>query len=127
MSQAEKAAEWSRVEDLFYAALALDPAERAGFLERSCGDDHGVRREVESLLAFSGKTLEALKGPVESVAHSLALSENGRELGPYRLVRLLGDGGMGQVFLAERSDHLYEQRVAIKLMHAGLKQSGPML
>ncbi len=127
MAQVEKAAGWSRIEDLFYAALALDSAERDRFLEENCTGDEVLRSEVESLLAFSGATMGVLKRPVESVAQSLALSEKPQELGPYRLIRLLGDGGMGQVYLAERSDHLYEQEVAIKLMRPGLKQSGAML
>ena len=125
--QADGAIHWDRVEDLFHSALELDPSERSGFLERSCGDDAALRMEVESLIAFSGKTLDSLKRPVESIAQSLAWQGSGQEIGPYRLTRLLGDGGMGQVYLAERSDHLYEQKVAIKLMHAGLKQAATML
>ena len=127
MSQAEKAISWSRMEEVFYAALALEAAGRDEFLEQNCAGDEMLRREVESLLAFSGKTMGALKRPVESLARSVALSEQPQEFGPYRLIRLLGDGGMGQVYLAERSDDLYEQQVAIKLMRSGLKQSGAML
>jgi len=125
--QADGTVHWNRVEDLFHSALELESSERSLFLERNCGDDIALRMEVESLIAFSGKTLDSLKRPVENVAQSLAWQGMGQEIGPYRLTRLLGDGGMGQVYLAERSDHLYEQKVAIKLMHAGLKQTATML
>src|SRR5437764_14583797 len=127
MSRTDGAASWKQVEDLFYSVLALDPAERPEFLERNCGDDPGLRAEVESLIAFSGQTLESLRAPVEWAAQSVARREAGQQMGPYRLLRLLGDGGMGQVYLAERSDQLYELQVAIKLMHSGLKQTSAML
>ena len=125
MSSTDGAIDWRKLEELFHGALELDPIERSRYLERSCGDDAALRSEVESLIAFSGGTMESLKVPVESVAQSLAWRQTGQEIGPYRLTRLLGDGG--QVYLAERSDHLYDQQVAIKLMHAGLKQAGAML
>ena len=127
MSAAPDAARWSRLEQLFYAALALPAGEWAHFLHRECGDDAALRAEVESLLAFSGKTLQELRKPVDQAAQALASKEAGQQIGPYRLTRLLGEGGMGQVYLARRADDLYEQEVAIKLMHAGLKQAHSML
>lgn len=127
MSAAPGAARWNRLEQLFYAALALPAVERAQFLDRECADDAALRAEVESLLTFSGKTLQELRKPVDEAAQSLALKESGQQIGPYRLTRLLGEGGMGQVYLARRDDNLYEQEVAIKLMLAGLKQAQSML
>ncbi len=127
MSAAPGTARWDRLEQLFYAALALPAAGRAQFLDRECADDPSLRGEVESLLAFSGKTLRELSKPVEEAAQKLALQEGGHQIGPYRLTRLIGEGGMGQVYLARRADNLYEQEVAIKLMHAGLKQAQSML
>lgn len=118
---------WNRLERLFYAALELGPSERTAFLDRECGDDSELRQEVESLLAYSAKTLGVLKQPVEEAAQRLTWREVGQQVGPYRLISLLGEGGMGQVYLASRADHLYEQQVAIKLMHAGLKQAQSML
>lgn len=127
MSHAEGAIQWNRLEELFHAALELDPAQRATFLHEACGDDVGLREEIESLLAFSGESADSLIRPVEAVAQGFSLRDTGQELGPYRLIRLLGDGGMGQVYLAERADNLYEQKVAVKLVHSGLKQTGAML
>jgi serine/threonine-protein kinase len=127
MSAAPGAARWDRLEQLFYAALALAAAERTQFLDRECAGDAGLRAEVESLLAFSGKTLQELRKPIDQAAQNLASKETGQQIGPYRLIRLIGEGGMGQVYLARRADHLYEQEVAIKLMHAGLKQAQSML
>src|SRR3954447_14902551 len=127
MATANDAIDWKRLEDLFHAALSMDPKERSAFLDRSCGEDAVLREEVESLLSFSGKTMDSLKRPVETVAQALAWTETGKTIGPYRLMHLLGDGGMGQVYLAERSDALFEQQVAIKLMHSGVSRTPAML
>lgn len=118
---------WNRLERLFYGALELAPAERTAFLDQECGDDPELRREVESLLAYSAKTLDVLQRPVAEAAQHLAWRDLGQQVGPYRLISFLGEGGMGQVYLARRADHLYEQQVAIKLMHSGLKQAQSML
>src|SRR5689334_21796062 len=127
MSMSDGAIDWNRLEELFHATLALEPSDRADFLERTCGGDAALRQEIESLIAFSGGNLDSLKRPVERIAQTLAWAESGKSIGPYRLMHLLGDGGMGQVYLAERADALYEQRVAIKLMHAGVGRSAAML
>jgi eukaryotic-like serine/threonine-protein kinase len=118
---------WNRLERLFYGAFELAPAERTAFLDRECGEDPDLRREVESLLAYSAKTLDVLQRPVAEAAQRLAWRDAGQQVGPYRLISFLGEGGMGQVYLASRADHLYEQQVAIKLMHSGLKQAQSML
>ena len=127
MSMSDGAIDWNRLEELFHATLALEPSDRADFLERTCGGDAALRQEIESLIAFSGGSVDSLKRPVERIAQTLAWAERGKSIGPYRLMHLLGDGGMGQVYLAERADALYEQRVAIKLMHAGVGRSAAML
>jgi eukaryotic-like serine/threonine-protein kinase len=127
MSAAPGADRWDRLEQLFYAALALPAEERARFLDRECAGDATLRADAESLLAFSGKTLHDLRKPVDEAAQNLASNEAGQQIGPYRLIRVIGEGGMGQVYLARRADHLFDQEVAIKLMHAGLKQAHSML
>src|SRR5262249_48411691 len=81
-----------------------------------------ARAEVESLLTFD-VTPDTLSGLVASAAEKLLrsgapVSEDGR-CGPYRLVQLLGNGGMGAVYLAERADGELDQRVAIKFLRAG--------
>jgi serine/threonine protein kinase len=104
---------------LFHELVDLSPAERERILaERQVGAD--VRAEVESLLGFH--SADTLTGCVASAAADLLNSCGPAEpsqCGQYRLIRLLGRGGMGAVYLAERIDGEIQQRVAIKLLHAG--------
>ena len=104
---------------LFHELVDLSPAERERILaERQVGAD--VRAEVESLLGFH--SADALTGCVANAATELLDSCGTPEpshCGQYRLIRLLGSGGMGTVYLAERMDGEIQQRVAIKLLHAG--------
>ena len=120
---------WQRIEELFYAALEQAPSERNSFLDRACGGDVDLRREIDSLLSASDKTLGFIQKPVQEAARNLDGDSiaSGRQIGVYRLLRVLGEGGMGRVYLAARADDLYEQQVAIKLMHAGFAQTQRML
>lgn len=112
----------AEVERLFEAALEIPPEQRAVFLLQQCAD-YQVRREVELLLdhdrgaeTFLG---QAIAGEATSVIQSLAFSR-GQRLGPYRILSVIGRGGMGLVYLAERADGQFDQRVAIKVVQAGL-------
>jgi eukaryotic-like serine/threonine-protein kinase len=113
---------WRRVEALFDAALALPAQAREAFLEELLRSDPELGQEVRSLLghADNSSRLEAVLG---SVADDLVgASEGGavgRRVGPYALLTRLGEGGMGSVWLAERVDHEFEHRVAIKLVRGG--------
>jgi eukaryotic-like serine/threonine-protein kinase len=120
---------WQRIESLFYAALERAPAERKAFLDEACEGDLVVRKEVESLLDASNQTSSFLQKPVQEAARNFDEKEitTGRQIGSYRLLRVLGEGGMGRVFLAARADDVYRQQVAIKLMHAGFAQTQRML
>src|ERR1700733_4464723 len=104
-------------EILFHELADLSPAQRESyFQERQVPGD--VRAEVEMLLHFDSEAGDSLTSWVarsaESVLKTSAASEENRLCGPYRLVRLLGRGGMGSVHLAQRVDGEVEQRVAIK-------------
>jgi serine/threonine-protein kinase len=116
---------WRVLDDLFQRASEMDPARRADFLRDACGSDNELRKELEGLLSAADKPLGWLKKPVESAAREFAFA--GRRVGSYVLLRLLGEGGMGRVFLAARADEQYQQLVALKQMHADLWQSEAML
>jgi serine/threonine protein kinase/Tfp pilus assembly protein PilF len=112
--------DWSRVEELFHAALDLGGAEREDYLARECGADAGLRREVESLVAASESAHSFIERPVLSLGMTVLSggpgeSLAGRSLGHYRVVRMLDGGGMGgEVYLAE--DCLLERPVALKFI-----------
>ncbi len=113
---------WQVVSELFNDTLELPPEERRGFLERSC-DNEELLREVLDLLADEDRGGDGLlAGPYFSLHRTPAEPEpgTGRLIGAYRLVRRLGHGGMGTVYLAERADGEFEQQVAIKLLHPSL-------
>jgi len=105
--------------DLFEAALAVPPSDRAAFLDHAC-EDAAVRQHVEALLsAHDHASTSFLEGSaLELTASPGAFA--GRRIGAYELVRELGRGGMGVVYLAVRADDAYRKDVAIKLVHSPL-------
>ncbi len=113
---------WKTVEDLFNAASEMNPRDRETFLAAVCGQDRPLRQEVESLLAAAERTLGLLQQPVREAARSVAAVEplGHRRIGNFELIKLIGEGGMGEVYLAARADDQFRQYVAIKLMRLGL-------
>src|SRR4051794_26714812 len=107
------------IESIFEAAIELPVSDRAQWLAERCGTDGTLRAEVNALIAAHERAGGILEANVAAAA-TAALSEveRGRRIGAYRVVRELGRGGMGVVYLAERDDGQYEQRVAIKLLRA---------
>ncbi|MEM1204532.1 MAG: serine/threonine-protein kinase [Acidobacteriota bacterium] len=110
-------ARWQRLKGLFQRAVELDGARRREFLD-AC-EDPLLRAEVEGLLRDHAAAGDFIEGPAV-VEPSPDRSLLGRRLGPYRILRELGHGGMGSVYLAERTDQQYQQQVAVKLLKAGL-------
>jgi eukaryotic-like serine/threonine-protein kinase len=103
---------------LFEAALALPETQRQAFVEGQTSDAE-VRREVLSLIGHDAHGELFLKNAVMEAASLLRSSLDlapGSVIGPYRIISLLGRGGMGAVYLAERADRLFEQRAAIKVI-----------
>src|SRR5688572_18993112 len=97
--------DWPRVKELFHGALEREPAERAAFLSASCGDDAGVRAEVERLLLAHENAGEFIESSPTAMA--------GRVVGHYKLERIIGAGGMGEVYLAR--DLELGRTVAVKI------------
>ena len=121
-------ARWQQIDQLFEAALDLPVRQRAAFLDESCADDPALRREVEQLLVASEQADGFFEtAPVEAMAEVLdgasASSMAGSSVGPYQILRELGRGGMGVVWLAERADDQYHQKAAIKLLWPGLNNA----
>jgi len=114
---------WPEVKRVFHEALSRPEKERVAFLSTACGGDERVRVEVASLLAVhdgdGGDFLEesALDAAGEALAEEPV---EGRRIGPYRVLREIGRGGMGTVFLAERADGEVRKTVAIKLVSRGM-------
>ena len=111
-------ARWKRVSDELDALLELPADSRARRLDALRADDPALADELTRLLALEDTRPEFLARPVVELA--LLALEAGQRIGPYRLERRLGEGGMGQVWLATRADGLYERRVALKLLRPGL-------
>ena len=108
---------------LFHRVADLEPHQRTLVYEET-GSSDGIRSEVESLLRFN--TSDSLTGAVARVAAQMLEDGNAeivRRCGSYRLVRLLGSGGMGSVYLGERSDGEIEQQVAIKMLRSDQQQA----
>src|SRR5262245_20283647 len=97
---------WQQIKDLFQSAMDVPAEERATFLDSACGNDAGLRSEVESLLAADRNSDRFHRGrELARLAVHEAISRSdpmvGREIGTYRIERLLGHGGMGTVYAAK--------------------------
>ncbi|HTG34570.1 MAG TPA: tetratricopeptide repeat protein [Thermoanaerobaculia bacterium] len=117
-------ARFQRLDALFDAVLERPPAERAAFLDTACAGDAGLRREVERLLAADARATSFLEQPaVSPSSHESPEPPLPRRLGPYLLLREIGGGGMGVVYLARRDDEQYEREVAVKILRAGSRDT----
>jgi len=112
---------WDRVQEIFERALDLAGQAREAFLRDACGDDAALLAEVTSLLEADEHGNSFLDGPgLSSVFVREDDLPEGTAVGPYRVVRAVGEGGMGKVYLAERADGQFEQRVALKVIKRGM-------
>ncbi len=114
---------WHRIEELFRTVADRPPAEREAHLTRVCGNDEELRREVLELLAHEtadGFLEEPIKHAAFAVTNNSSDELLGQRIGSFRLIRLIGRGGMGTVYEAMRDDKQFDQRVALKLIKHGM-------
>ncbi len=118
---------WTRAKELFARAIELPAGEQATFVVRECTGDPGLLAEVTGLLRADSQPAGLLDGTLD--VESLGLGAEpaiapplatGTTIGAWRLVRALGHGGMGIVYLAERTDASFAQRAALKIVRGGL-------
>src|SRR5215813_9208780 len=115
------------IAQLVEAALECDAAQRTQFLEQTCQDDPELRAEVESLLRFQPEADTLMERPAYEMCSAMFPEEDaelaaGDVVDNYRVLSLLGEGGMGEVYLAE--DLKLERRVALKVVKRGMSSPG---
>ena len=116
---------WQQIDQILQAALELAPEYRTAFLDKACAADEGLRREVDALIQAEGQAGSFIQDSTKPTVPKAWLTDHsdlagGRVLGPYKLIREIGRGGMGTVYLAMRADDQYRKRVAIKLIKRGM-------
>ncbi|MBX7173890.1 MAG: protein kinase [Pyrinomonadaceae bacterium] len=120
---------WRKIQEIFEEAIEIeDPAQVKSFLERVCADDEELKNEVKKLLKQDSEAESLMNRPLmeESGLHLLGdFAEEidpliGEKIGNYQIIKEIGHGGMGEVYLAERIDGEFEQKVAVKLIKRGM-------
>ncbi len=131
-----------RADEIFFAAMEIDSdSERAAYVEQACGDDPQLRAKVERLLSAVGEseaffsadapthvttaeiaeTLDGIEGILEQAGHAFEGEDGevGKQFGPYKLLRKIGEGGSGNVYVAEQFAPVRRQ-VAFKIIKRGM-------
>ncbi|MFN7928441.1 MAG: serine/threonine-protein kinase [Blastocatellia bacterium] len=109
---------WQQINLIFQQALAIATEDRTHYLRYACGDDTELHHEVQSLLAAetAATFLSSLPREARPLPKRSAEDLLGQRIGVYRIQRLLGRGGMGEVYEAVRDDQQFEQKVALKIV-----------
>jgi serine/threonine-protein kinase len=115
---------WDLILEIFNAAMEQPKEQRARFLKSACGGDRDLLQEVDSLLDSYDRDPVYLEEPASSLSalagESIDDGMIGGHLGSYRVVSRIGSGGMGAVYLGERDDEQFRQRVALKVVKRGM-------
>lgn len=115
MSDEKTAQYWERVREIYEAVLGVVADQREAALQAACGGDVDLQRKVEHLLRAFENNPDFLETPLDLPSPWQSFEPREQRLGAYRLLRRLGSGGMGVVYLAERDDGHFQRRVAIKI------------
>jgi serine/threonine protein kinase/tetratricopeptide (TPR) repeat protein len=115
---------WQKLKSILAEALEHEsPSTRSAVIGRSCANDVDLLHEIESLLAAEADATDPLEECADNLAVAVSsrdLSEIGRRVGAYVIIRKIGQGGMGTVYLAARADGCFEREVAIKVLNRGV-------
>ncbi len=111
---------WSEAKRIFGEALEQNPGNRSEYVSRLCGADSELYREVMSLLDNHGSADSFFESPLAATVAPPADPMIGKRVGMYRILRQIGLGGMGTVYLAERADEQFRKRVALKAVRPEL-------
>ena len=118
--------ELSPLESIFFTALGMTPAERAAYLSEACAGDDSLRQRVEKMLAAqvdAGSFLEAppaaVVAPAEPTIDQTVTEKVGTQIGPYKLLQQIGEGGFGVVYMAEQTEPV-RRKVAFKVIKPGM-------
>ncbi|MDQ3799680.1 MAG: serine/threonine protein kinase, partial [Acidobacteriota bacterium] len=111
--------DWEKIKDIFAEVLEQPKDLRANWLREACAEDERLFDEINSLLAAHDETENLIERNAFDIADRAAANFSdyaGKQFGNYRIIREIGRGGMGAVFLAERWDGEFEQKVALKII-----------
>ena len=116
--------DFQKIKDIFADIIEIPRVNRAGILHKKCGDDANLLSEIKSLLAAHDEAENIIE---KNAFNFNSLSNNktydGRIFGNYKIIREIGHGGMGAVFLAERNDGEFDQQVALKIVRQTIVSS----